>query len=1219
MRKILSLFAAALVAIAVNADPVVLPATLDVNNVSFRSEGMPDFVIEEGQDYAGTYFDMGAHDSANDTLLYAQWDVTIEPIMYTVAVDVYNTNSWRVQLDLLNQSDEVVKAIRYKGSSGQCGQYGIGTLDLTDLAAGNYKVRVHAATAWSAMKLKDVIFVANYAGVNVDLPGTLLPAYAELSSGATVSNNAIAFAPSTANTEYATWNVSFAEAGTFDVTIDMTASNGHTYGVTLLSADGATEIGAVAEAQSWDTGVKALGAITVPEAGNYMVKLTNATQWSEALLNSITFAAAVPVEPLMKTIYCKMEQGWWKQDGAAVGIYAWGDNSAQLAAWPGVRMAPVEGEADLWSFELDINTYKNCIFTRVNGEGDVADWGAKTADLTIPTDENDLFTITSETAVWGDPGCTGAWSKYEPSAPAEMTAIYDWAGEIGATILGTNSVETTTVKIHTNTDQVDAIKFGSSFVYADGKWIAIKPAEGGFKAGDVLSVALVFNNADDTKYAQIDLRAANGDTRIWLSDSASTINGRTSAGDPIVQTYTLEADQDSLFIGRYGNTGMFVTLLKVERAAGDVPVVLEAPDAAPAAPTYAAYQVHAVYSATYNADCNFGEWGSGTQLTQEEFGKKYVTTGLGYFGLEFTGMDCSTMEALHLDVWTAADASIRIVPIHGGTEVGVTAQLEGQKWNSIDIALSEFEGVTNWSNVYQIKIDNASNLTFWLNNVYFYTTQEKTVDLVDGYYLIGNINGWDIHNLTADHLFAVNPANEAEYVLHYTLAEGNEFKVVSVANNEIAAWYPAEAGNYVVDFAHAGEKDILFRPDYQGGEGWHAGCIFVEGDANANPWETWFATGDTWNPETESYLEWDGENQKATIHINVDKYGQWRAQVKYHCPIAEEGKCYRVALKLKSNNAISNVTVKYQDNVEMIYVNDIALEANVEYVFDQTAAGIAGGNGIMALDFGFAHAGDIIEIYDVVIEETECPAVEHTYTIAGGNADLFGTTWDPANAANDMTKLEDGTYKWEKTEITLPAGNVEFKVCEDHAWTVSYPAENYQLVIPEAGVYTITITYNPEGNVVAGDAVKTGDAVVDPVVSIAGSMNSWNASADVMVLAADKATASITLNLAAQTYEFKVVINGGDWRSNAHEFTRENAVAADMTGNLDNMHLVADVAGDYIFTWTFETNTLSIAFPTGDGIDNTAVENKAIKRIVNGQLFIEKNGKLFNAQGVQVK
>lgn len=1234
MRKILSIFAAALVAIAVNADPVVLPATLDVNNVSFRSEGMPDFVLEEG-DYAGTYFDMGAHDSANDTLLYAQWDVTIEPIMYTVGVVVYNTNSWRVQLDLLNQADEVVKAIRYKGSSGQCGQYGIGTLDLTDLAAGNYKVRVHAATAWSAMKLKDVIFVANYAGVNVDLPGTLLPAYAELSSGATVSNNAIAFAPSTANNEFATWNVTFAEAGNFDVTIDMSASNGHTYGVALLSADGATEIGAVAEEQAWDTGVKALGAIEVPAAGSYVVKLTNATQWSEAVLNSITFAAPAPYEPLMKTIYCKMDKGWWKADGAAVGIYAWGDNSAQLAAWPGVRMAPVEGEADLWSFELDINTYKNCIFTRVNGEGDVADWGAKTADLTIPTDENDMYTITSEAAVWGDPGVEGAWSKYEPAAPV----VDEWAeiafsapataDEIAADASFTVDGFTVAITDPDNKMSIDAnnCRFGSAADYkmyshrlkSSGKSSATKnfmtltiPEAGTLR----IAVRTGSNSATDRN-----LVLKQGDDTLYNQVIVETMAVKVMEGETEVSVYPfvevpVEAGTVAL---SYPVNGLNFYAFAFKAEGGETPVVLEAPDAAPAAPTYAGYQVHAAYSATYNADCNFGEWGSGTAYTQEEFGKKYVTTGLGYFGLEFTGMDCSEMEALHLDVWAANDITFRVVPIHGGAEVGVTVNVQGQQWNAIDIALSEFAGVENWSNVYQIKIDNASNLTFWLNNVYFYTTQEKTVDIADGYYLIGNINGWDIHNLTVDHLFAVNPDNEAEYVLHYTLAEGNEFKVVSVANNEIAAWYPAEAGNYVVDFAHAGEKDILFRPDYQGGEGWHAGCIYVEVDANANPWETWFASYDSWNPETESYLEWDGENQKATIHINVDKYGQWRAQVKYHGPVAEEGKCYRVALKLKSNNAISNVTVKYQDNVEMIYVNDIALAANVEYVFDQTAAGIAGGNGIMALDFGFAHAGDIIEIYDVVIEETECPQVEHTYTVAGGNADLFGTAWDPANTANDMTKLEDGTYKWEKTEITLPAGNVEFKVVEDHAWTVCYPAENYQLVIPEAGVYTITITYNPEGNVVAGDAVKTGDAQVDPVVSIAGSMNSWNASADVMVLAADKATASITLNLAAQTYEFKVVLNGSEWRSNAHEFTRENATAAEMTGNLDNMHLVADIAGDYIFTWTFATNTLVITFPQGEGIDNTAVETKAIKRIVNGQLFIEMNGVLYNAQGILVR
>ncbi len=809
MRKILSFFTAMLCAVAVSADPVVLPATLDVTNVSFRSEGMPDFVIEEGQDYAGTYFDMGAHDSSNDTLLYAEWDVTIEPIKYNLAVDVYNTNSWRVQLYLLNQAGDTLKSLRYKGSSSQKGQFAIGSLDLSDLEAGDYKVRARAATAWSQMKLKDVIFAADYQGVNVDLPGTLLPDYALLSEGASVANGAISFAPSTANNEYAQWNVSFAEAGNYNVTIDMTASNGHTYGVALLSADGATEIGAVAEEQAWDTGVKALGSIAVPAAGSYKVKLTNATQWSEAVLNSITFAAPAPV--LENGFYLAGSMNGW---GAAEGYHFVG-NPANPAEF---MLETTLAVAD----EFKVINYLNGEITAwyPNESGNYVVDAAHAGDVTI-------YFQPDYKADWAEFG--GYFYVAVPEVPQpEMTAIYDWAGEIGVTIPGASGVEISTVKIHNNADQIPAIKFGSSYVYADGKWLAIKPAEGGFKAGDVVSVAAVFSNdaTDGSKYAQVDIYAADGATRLMRGEPV--VNGKKTADDPVIETLVLEADQDSLLLGRYGNTGMFITLLKVERAGGETPVVLEAPDAAPAAPTYAAYQVHAVYSATYNADCNFGEWSSGTQYTQEEFGKKYVTTGLGYFGLEFTGMDCSEMEALHLDVWAANDITFRVVPIHGGTEVGVTVNVQGQQWNAINIALSEFAGVENWSNVYQIKIDNASNLTFWLNNIYFYTTQEKTVDLVDGYYLIGNINGWDIHNLTADHLFAVNPANEAEYMLHYTLAEGNEFKVVSVANNALVAWYPeGENNNYVVDFAHAGEKDIYFRPDYQGGECWHAGCIYV--------------------------------------------------------------------------------------------------------------------------------------------------------------------------------------------------------------------------------------------------------------------------------------------------------------------------------------------------------------------------------------------------------
>ena len=155
--------------------------------------------------------------------------------------------------------------------------------------------------------------------------------------------------------------------------------------------------------------------------------------------------------------------------------------------------------------------------------------------------------------------------------PIVSPYVYSWAENIGTTILGNSDETVGTVKIHTNTDDVDCIKFAKSYVYADGKYVAIKPAEGAFKAGDTLKVAVCFNNSDATKYCMVDVYAADAETRLWRSDSATTINGRTSAADPAIQTYVLAADQDSLLLGRYGNTTMCVTLLQVVK--GEAPVV----------------------------------------------------------------------------------------------------------------------------------------------------------------------------------------------------------------------------------------------------------------------------------------------------------------------------------------------------------------------------------------------------------------------------------------------------------------------------------------------------------------------------------------------------------------------------------------------------------------------------------------------------------------------
>ena len=123
-----------------------------------------------------------------------------------------------------------------------------------------------------------------------------------------------------------------------------------------------------------------------------------------------------------KTLYCKVSQSWWKTDGAAVGAHYWKDGVGGGTTWPGLRMAAVAGEEDMWSITVDTSKYDRIIFVRVNSSGNIADWGAKTANLIIPTDGNNLYTITSSSAVWGDPGVTGVWSTYAPASSSSEEA-----------------------------------------------------------------------------------------------------------------------------------------------------------------------------------------------------------------------------------------------------------------------------------------------------------------------------------------------------------------------------------------------------------------------------------------------------------------------------------------------------------------------------------------------------------------------------------------------------------------------------------------------------------------------------------------------------------------------------------------------------------------------------------------------------------------------------
>ncbi len=129
----------------------------------------------------------------------------------------------------------------------------------------------------------------------------------------------------------------------------------------------------------------------------------------------------------------------------------------------------------------------------------------------------------------------------------------------------------------------------------------------------------------------------------------------------------------------------------------------------------------------------------------------------------------------------------------------------------------------------------------------------------------------------------------------------------------------------------------------------------------------------------------------------------------------------------------------------------------------------------------------------------------------------------------------------------------------------------------------VTITFNATSKEVGCSAVKTDDAVVIPSIMMHGNFSGDWANTEEFVRAADNLTASLTLSLGAGDYEFGMRIGGAaNWTANGVAFSRADNAHA-ITAGSGNITLAADVAGAYVFTWTFASNLLTVNYPASEG------------------------------------
>mgnify|MGYP002516092275 FL=1 len=239
---------------------------------------------------------------------------------------------------------------------------------------------------------------------------------------------------------------------------------------------------------------------------------------------------------------------------------------------------------------------------------------------------------------------------------------------------------------------------------------------------------------------------------------------------------------------------------------------------------------------------------------------------------------------------------------------------------------------------------------------------------------------------------------------------------------------------------------------------------------------------------------------------------------------------------------------------------------------------------------------------------------------------FFVHSWGGAADADVKLALVEGEEYLFSAEIPNDNNNLLFVRAQGDSQSIPWDTENLwtktsDLVIPEGKDCYYLVGWTD------GAWLSHGDS---PAISIVGNFKgdeSWGSGAYPMTIAGDKASASVTFALEAGAYEMKVWLEGFYLSLNGegetlYQIHRDwnHADNVNMVNSGRNFELVADQAGDYTFTWTFASQNIVVAFPDiPSAVETIQTEGKSVKRIVNGELRIIRDGKSFNALGAEVK
>ena len=447
---------------------------------------------------------------------YAKWTVNIvDPGAYAVTLDMQSTNTYKYRTRIVNPSTTAVEAESFSEQADRHTTTGEGdnkvthpyvnsaldggTLKFVAKEAGEYEIEVTNVVKNSAGKLHGITL--SYAGgTTITIPANSLTgpdAVLDKTGSKFMERTAEGYLKSHDNeyptTEFAYWRVRATKSGQMKVKINIpeASSSDHQYYVVLYSDLNAAALDTALEAKNSNKGELTLSSLLIPKVGDYFIKLVNQTQWSSAIISSITLEyecgelISLPTSSASENLpYADVilsSDAWIDND--SIIFTARGEEGYNSLNWAKWRISPTK-----------TGYYK----FKANGFNKKADNGQQYSVTILSNNEKE--TKTTKTSAWANPGASSCTTdavllnaetiyvikvqnalNHSCGRLLSVEAFYEGGDTIivpANTLFGKDAVLTSQKVFHAENGDIQYDDYGnSSPEYADWNIKAIEPGQ----------------------------------------------------------------------------------------------------------------------------------------------------------------------------------------------------------------------------------------------------------------------------------------------------------------------------------------------------------------------------------------------------------------------------------------------------------------------------------------------------------------------------------------------------------------------------------------------------------------------------------------------------------------------------------------------------------------------------------------------------------------------